>query len=65
MQTLQKKNPNFTYLKKEQTWVDLPEEVWLDGSHISFEGGEKIIENLSRIIPLDYQCSIRQSGNKT
>ncbi len=64
MQDLQENNHKFSYLTREKTWINLSEELWLDGSHISFEGGDKIIKNLSAIIPLDSQCRSRLNGSK-
>jgi len=57
MQRLQRSSPDFNYLEKSRTWINLPEEYWLDGSHVSFEGGEQIVRHLSGLIGADAMCA--------
>lgn len=62
MAELQQQHSEFAYLNRQQTWVGIPEEWWLDGSHVSFEGGRHIVERLSQLIPAGEMCRTGSSG---
>ena len=56
MEKLDRKYPAFHYIPKERTWVEVPDALWLDHSHVTKIGEEFIVDQLGAVIDRKFVC---------
>lgn len=56
MRDLEKNIAAFHYVSREKTWIELPDALWLDHSHVTMKGGKILVDHLGTVIDRKFVC---------